>query len=202
MEQSALHLCSDPFPLRLSVCLHSYLQQELPFTGVLDEAGNQTGGAADDEGAIGRLFGMRTQKERSQNVIDKQRIAAVTGKTQDAHQGQTLGRISRIPGGGAYIAMLAQHHTAWASASSVSAKLGVRDLGVGDLPGSFPVSQMTPEMSTRCREMLKEYRWESRTGEEGKTFKHTRDPCERSVTSVAQRPSNTPTDKMERVGFT
>lgn len=63
MEQSALYVCSDPFPLSLSLCLHSYLQQELPFTGVVDEASNQTRGAADDEGAIGCLFGMWTQKE-------------------------------------------------------------------------------------------------------------------------------------------
>lgn len=55
-----------------------YLQQEFPFTGVFDEASDQTRGAADNEGAVVCLFGVWTQKERSQDVIAKQRIAAVT----------------------------------------------------------------------------------------------------------------------------
>lgn len=57
-----------------------------------------------------------------------------------------------LSGGVAYIAMPAQHHTAWASASSVSANLGVRDIEVGVLSGSFSVSQITPEIS--CREIF------------------------------------------------
>lgn len=52
------------------------------------------------------------------------------------------------------VAIPAQHHTASASASSVSAKLGARDLLTGTLSCSFPDSHLKRKISANL-EMIK-----------------------------------------------
>lgn len=62
----------------------NYLQQEFPFTSVFYEVGDQARGEANDERATFWFFRMWTQEVWSQDIVCKQRIAAVTA-TKKTH---------------------------------------------------------------------------------------------------------------------
>lgn len=57
---------------------NNYLQQEFPFTSVFYDVGDQARGQANDERATFRLFRMWAQEVRSQNIVCKQGVAAVS----------------------------------------------------------------------------------------------------------------------------
>lgn len=131
---------------RSSRSSQNYLQCESPFTGVFNKVGDGPRGEANNQRTTFGFFGMWAQQVGSQNILCKQRIAAVTVMSkrkplmcqQQKEIYEWRWGLVRCTN----VAIPAQHHTAWASASSVSAKLGARDLLAGVSSRSFSVSNI------------------------------------------------------------